>query len=94
MAHVSSVHEAQLEQASKAGQSVLHREVLCAMTRFVEDAVSRDAYPLCLHTMIDGSSSVKKEHPSFHSTLATVMTPLPKNSLIVPNLSRLRRNAS
>ena len=30
----------------------------------------------------------------FYSAFGAVMTPLPKNSLIVPNLSRLRSNAS
>ena len=30
----------------------------------------------------------------FYSTIDAVMTPLPKNSLIVPNLSLLRCNAS
>lgn len=30
----------------------------------------------------------------FYSAVGAVMTPLPKNSLIVPNLSRLRCNAS
>ena len=49
---------------------------------------------------VQRGSQIDKEHDilivemSYYSTVGAVMTPRPKNSLIVPNLSLLRRKAS